>query len=67
MNTLLTDTNKAVFHNGDEVVLVLGTYPGTSGIFLHLTSDVKWADIRERDGKVRSHPLAWLAHVPAPE
>jgi hypothetical protein len=50
------------FHEGDEVVLAAGTYQGTQGVFLHLKPDVKWADITERDGGVRSHPVEWLAH-----
>lgn len=51
------------FHEGDEVVLALGTYQGTQGIFLHLRKDTAWADITQRDGSVRSHPVAWLAHA----
>lgn len=50
------------FREGDEVVLVQGTYPGTLGVFLRLKEDVNWADIRERNGNVRSHPVIWLAH-----
>jgi len=50
------------FRGGDEVVLTAGTYPGTQGIFLRLKEDTHWADVRERDGRIRSHPLAWLAH-----
>ncbi|HUK18733.1 MAG TPA: hypothetical protein VLW65_20070 [Bryobacteraceae bacterium] len=49
------------FREGDEVVLAEGTYQGTRGTFLHLREDVKWADITERDGSIRSHPVAWLA------
>jgi hypothetical protein len=49
------------FHEGDEVVLAKGTYQGTSGVFLRLREDVKWADITERNGSIRSHPVAWLA------
>jgi hypothetical protein len=49
------------FHEGDEVVLAEGTYQGTLGVFLHLREDVKWADIVERNGTIRSHPVAWLA------
>jgi hypothetical protein len=49
------------FHEGDEVVLAEGTYQGTLGVFLRLRNDVKWADIAERNGSVRSHPVAWLA------
>ena len=51
-----------VFLGGDEVVLAQGTYQGTPGIFLGLRGDVKWADIRERNGSIRSHPVTWLAH-----
>ena len=49
------------FHEGDEVVLAEGTYQGTLGVFLHLREDVKWADIVERNGTIRSHPVASLA------
>jgi len=50
------------FHKGDEVVLAEGTYQGTHGVFLNLRKDLKWADIEESDGSIRSHPVAWLAH-----
>lgn len=50
------------FREGDEVVLATGTYQGTLGIFLRLREDVNWADIMERNGAVRSHPVIWLAH-----
>jgi len=52
------------FREGDEVVLAEGTYQGTIGIFLHVREDVNWADIAERNGSVRSHPVAWLARGP---
>jgi len=52
----------APFREGDEVVLASGTHQGTLGIFLRLKSDVNWADIRERNGEIWSHPLVWLAH-----
>jgi len=52
------------FREGDEVVLAEGTYQGTSGIFRHLREDVKWADITESNGAIRSHPVAWLAFRP---
>lgn len=54
-----------VFHEGDEVVLAEGTYQGTLGTFLHLREDLNWADITERNGNIRSHPVAWLAHRPS--
>ena len=50
------------FREGDEVVLALGPYPGTRGVFLHLKEDASWADITERNGEIRSHPVKWLAH-----
>ncbi len=52
------------FREGDEVMLAQGTYPGTLGVFLRLKKDANWADITERDGDIRSHPVKWLAHVP---
>jgi len=52
------------FRKGDQVVLAEGSYPGTLGVFIGLKEDVKWADITERDGEVRSHPVEWLAHAP---
>ena len=50
------------FREGDEVVLAKGSYQGTLGIFLHFNEDANWADIRERNGATRSHPVIWLAH-----
>ena len=55
------------FHEGDEVVLADGTYQGTQGVFLGLTKDANWADITERNGSIRMHPLVWLAHAPEPK
>ena len=52
------------FNEGDEVVLAEGTYQGTPGIFLRLVKDANWADISERNGSIRAHPIAWLAHAP---
>jgi hypothetical protein len=49
------------FRQGDEVVLAVGTYQGTVGVFLRLREDVNWADITESNGAIRSHPVAWLA------
>ena len=50
------------FRKGDDVLLAEGTYQGTRGVFLGLRKDVNWADINERNGGIRSHPVAWLAH-----
>jgi hypothetical protein len=53
-----------VFHEGDEVVLAEGPYQGTPGVFVRVKDDVKWADITERNGNVRSHPISWLEDAP---
>ena len=53
------------FREGDEVVLSDGAYRGTLGRFLRLKEDVNWADITERNGSIRSHPMAWLTHSTA--
>ncbi len=53
----------ATFRAGDEVVLAKGSHVGTPGIFLRLREDTRWADITERDGAVRYHPVEWLAHA----
>jgi hypothetical protein len=58
-----TNIDSAVFRDGDEVVLAEGTYQGTPGRFLRLRTDTAWADIEERNGVVRNHPVAWLAHA----
>lgn len=61
----MNDSTIAVpaFRQGDEVVLAEGTYQGTPGVFLRFDQDAKWADITERSGRVRSHPVKWLAHA----
>ena len=56
---------KSVFREGDEVVLTDGTYQGTLGVFLRLRKDVNWAEITERNGNVRSHPVVWMGHAEA--
>ncbi len=57
----MTDPAAHQFREGDEVVLANGAYQGSLGVFLHANEDPKWADIRERNGAVRSHPVEWLA------
>jgi hypothetical protein len=49
------------FHQGDAVYLAKGPNVGTLGSFLNLRKDPKWADIREVNNEVRSHPVEWLA------
>ena len=52
------------FEAGDSIVLAEGTYQGTMGVFLHYsTGDSNWADIQERNGSVRSHPIVWMRHI----
>jgi hypothetical protein len=50
------------FGEGDEVVLAEGAYQGTVGVFLRLREDINWADITERNGNIRQHPVEWLGH-----
>ena len=61
INTLPTRTTE--FKDGDNVVLAEGTYQGTPGVFVRLRPDVNWAEIRERNGLVRCHPVVWLQHA----
>jgi hypothetical protein len=63
MNMMNPKPVGSVFREGDEVVLAKGTYQGTPGVFLQLREDVNWADIMERNGSIRRHPVAWLDHV----
>jgi hypothetical protein len=51
------------FVRGEQVVLAEGTYQGTCGVFLQLRPDIRWADIEERNGVIRSHPMQWLQHA----
>jgi hypothetical protein len=57
-----TETVIPMFHEGDQVIVVEGSYQGTLGVFVRLRNDVGWADITERNGAVRRHPVAWLGH-----
>ncbi|MBL8174675.1 MAG: hypothetical protein JNK48_08395 [Bryobacterales bacterium] len=52
-----------VFRQGDEVVLVAGNNEGMTGVFLKLRPDTNWADVADRNGNVRSHPVVWLARA----
>jgi transcription antitermination factor NusG len=61
----MSEKNAVEFREGDEVVLAEGTYQGTQGVFIRLREDVNWADVTERNGSVRSHPVAWLHHAAA--
>ncbi len=61
----MTNQKPAVstFKEGDEVVLAAGSNQGTTGLFVRLKTDTNWADIKERNGNIRSHPIEWLAHT----
>ena len=52
----------ANFRAADDVVLAEGTFQCTPGVFLKLTDDVNWAEIKEYNGIVRSHLVIWLRH-----
>jgi hypothetical protein len=59
-------TTLPAFRNGDEVTLAKGLYQGTLGVFLNFKGDdPKWADVLERNGEVRSHPVEWLEYIPS--
>lgn len=38
------------------------TYQGTLGVFVRFRQDANWADVTERNGTIRGHPVAWLDH-----
>ena len=63
-NTRPTRTNE--FKEGDNVVLAEGTYQGTLGVFIRLRQDLNWAEVVERSGAMRRHPVAWLQHSAPP-
>ena len=54
---------KKEFVHGERVILAEGTYQGTLGVFLQLRPDIRWADIEEKNGVIRSHPVQWLPHA----
>lgn len=59
-----TNAPGSAFIQGEQVMLRDGTYQGTHGVFLQLKQDSNWADIREPNGTIRSHPVAWLVRAP---
>ena len=60
---MTTTAVRGPFREGDEVVLAIGSHEGTPGVFRRLRPDTNWAEITERDGVIRTHPVAWLAHT----
>ncbi len=63
VTAILTEApeREKTYQAGDPVVLIKGSYEGTPGVFLRFRQDPNWADIREWNGVVREHPVAWLA------
>lgn len=49
---------------GDRVILIDGPYEGTPGVLLRFNTDPHWAEIREWNDRVRSHPVTWLRKSP---
>lgn len=58
---LATPFAPAAFHKGDKIYLTKGSYEGTTGTFLSVRNDPKWADILESNSAVRAHPVEWMA------
>jgi hypothetical protein len=54
------DSSQPEFRAGDNVRLAEGPYQGTTGVFMALTQDVKWAEIEEPKNRVRRHPVEWM-------
>jgi hypothetical protein len=55
------ETHAAGFCSGDPVVVLYqGLHNGMPGRFVALRKDPNWADIEERDGSIRGHPVLWL-------
>jgi hypothetical protein len=53
--------NNPTFRAGDEVVLVEGPHKYVHGVFIELKDDVEWASIKESNGTVSNHPIAWMS------
>jgi hypothetical protein len=56
-----TTDSRPHFRAGERVVVLYdGLYNGMPGHFVGLRKDPNWADIKEQDGVIRSHPVLWL-------
>ena len=51
------------FRAGDDVFMPEGPCQGTPGVFLALGEDANWAEIRQRGGAVKRHPVIWMRHA----
>ena len=56
--------NNLEFHEGDDIALAEGPNKYIRGVFLTLKDDVEWAAIKEPNGAVTSHPVAWMRSYP---
>jgi len=63
MNMTSTPPAAPTFREGDQIVLAHGPYQGTPCVFLRLRPDINWAEITDRNGEIRRHPVIWLAHA----
>lgn len=53
-------TNEPKFHVGENIILAKGPHKDVLGTFLRLEDEVEWAAIKEADGAVSCHPVAWM-------
>jgi hypothetical protein len=53
-------TSEPAFHAGDKIIVDEGPHQGVLGTFLGLEDEVRWASIKEANGTVSSHPVAWM-------
>jgi hypothetical protein len=61
MNHTPATVSRLQFRAGDSIVVLYdGRFNGMAGRFVSLRGDPNWADIEERDGSVRPHPVQWL-------
>lgn len=56
--------NEPRFHAGDKIIVAEGPHKDVLGTFLGLEDEVQWAAIKEADGGVSSHPVAWMRSHP---
>ena len=64
MSATPTTATHPAFQAGDPVVVLYqGLYYGMPGRFVGPRNDPNWADIEERFGSLRAHPVAWLRRL----
>jgi hypothetical protein len=52
------------FIAGERVFLAEGPHTCTVGIFVAMRPDVNWAEIKEPNDLITTHPVRWLRHCP---